>query len=110
MSMVIYGLATCDGCRKARKALESAGHAVVFRDVRAEPLAGEDRRRFLAAFGSALVNQRSTTWRGLEDAERALDADTLLSRYPALMKRPVIEADGALHLGWGKDSQTALGV
>jgi arsenate reductase len=28
--------------------------------------------------------------------------------HPTLMKRPVIDLDGALHLGWGKDVQAKL--
>jgi arsenate reductase-like glutaredoxin family protein len=36
--MILYGIPTCDTCRKARAALEAAGHAVQVRDVRAEPL------------------------------------------------------------------------
>ena len=60
------------------------------------------------AFGEALVNRQSTTWRGLSEAERAQEALTLLAAHPTLMKRPLIDAGGALYLGWGKDTQHAL--
>ena len=36
--MILYGISTCDSCKKALKALAAAGHAVEFRDVRANPL------------------------------------------------------------------------
>ncbi|MEJ6391419.1 arsenate reductase family protein [Gymnodinialimonas ulvae] len=105
--MRIYGLKACDTCRKAVKALNGA----VFVDVRAEPLERAQIARFLDAFAAALVNTRSTTWRGLSQDERAEAHADLLVRYPALMKRPVIEDDaGVLHLGWSKDVQAALGV
>ncbi len=105
--MRIYGLKACDTCRAAMKALPGA----VLVDVRAEPLGAADIARFLEAFGEALVNKRSTTWRGLDEAERAGAPEALLSEHPTLMKRPVIEEEGgALHLGWGKDVQAALGV
>ena len=32
--MILYGIPTCDTCKKALKALEAAGHAVQFRDIR----------------------------------------------------------------------------
>ena len=67
--MKLYGIKTCDTCRKALKALPEAE----FVDVRATPLERADLERFLEAFGGALVNTRSTTWRGLSEEERAAD-------------------------------------
>ena len=59
--MKIFGLKTCDTCRKAVRALPDAE----FVDVRAEPL-GRDRLAALhGQLGAALLNTRSTTWRGL---------------------------------------------
>ncbi|PPB80170.1 Spx/MgsR family transcriptional regulator [Albidovulum inexpectatum] len=106
--MILYGVKTCDTCRKAMKALGAAGHDVTFRDVRAEPLGPEDIDRFLSAFGDRLVNRSSTTWRGLDESERQRPAAELLAKYPTLMKRPLIDAGGTLHLGWTKDVQAAL--
>lgn len=106
MATMIYGLKTCDTCRKAIKALPDAQ----FRDIRAESLTQEERAEFLAAFGDALINRASTTWRGLDDQARLASPDTLLSHYPALMKRPVIRADDMLYLGWKADVQGALGL
>ena len=106
--MRIYGLKACDTCRKAVKALDGAGHEPELVDIRAIPLALEDLTRFLDAFGDALVNRRSTTWRGLDEAARARPAADLLAEHPTLMKRPVIEADGALYLGWDKAVQAKL--
>lgn len=103
--MILYGLKTCDTCRKAKKALEAAGHEITFRDVRADPLDRATLERFMAAFGDALINTRSATWRGLDTAERAGDPIALLLAHPALMKRPVIEGR-ALTLGWDADVQT----
>lgn len=107
--MDLYGLKTCDTCRKALKSLAAAGHAVRFTDVRAEPLDVATRTAFLAEFGDALINTRSTTWRGLSQEERKRAPADLLAAHPALMKRPVIRADdGALFLGWGREVQAAL--
>jgi len=107
--MDLYGIRSCDTCRKAVRALEAAGHAVRFHDVRAEPLARGVLAEFHAAFGAELVNRRSTTWRGLPEAARTADPLTLLGAHPAVMKRPAIRAGGrALYLGWSKSVQAAL--
>jgi arsenate reductase-like glutaredoxin family protein len=106
----VWGLKACDSCRAAVKALAAAGHEVTLVDVRAEPLDAATRARFLDAFDDALVNRRSTTWRGLSDDERARAPEALLADHPALMKRPVIEAGGALHLGWDAGVKAALGL
>lgn len=106
--MIIYGLKTCDSCRAAIKALTAHGHDVRFVDVRATPLVSGDLDRFLAAFGDDLVNRRSTTWRGLSDDDRTTAPQALLVAHPALMKRPVIDHDGALYLGWTAAVKSAL--
>ncbi|MEZ5884778.1 MAG: glutaredoxin domain-containing protein [Paracoccaceae bacterium] len=107
--MILYGIPTCDTCRKAKKVLEAAGHAVTLRDVRAAPLSEAEIAEFIAAFGDRLVNRASITWRGLPEAERAEPAPVLLARHPALMKRPVIRG-AALTLGWDKTAQAAQGL
>lgn len=104
MTMVLYGLKNCDTCRKALKSLEGA----TFRDVRADGIPRDVKARALAEFGENLLNRRSTTWRGLSEAERAQPPETLLEAHPTLMKRPLIEAGGRLYLGWNKDVEAAL--
>jgi len=106
--MIVYGLKTCDTCRKAMRALARAGHAPTLRDVRAELLSEAELARLLAAFGDNLLNRRSTTWRGLTQADRARPTAALLCEHPALMKRPVIAAGDRLFLGWGPEVQAAL--
>jgi arsenate reductase len=104
--MKIYGLKACDTCRKALKALNGAELV----DIRATPLSGDMLAQAHQQFGAALVNTRSTTWRGLSDEDRQKDPLELLAEHPALMKRPLVEKDGQLYLGWTKDVQAALGV
>lgn len=103
--MEIYGLKTCDTCRKAIKALPGA----VFVDVRSDGVPDAVMARARAAFGAAVLNTRSTTWRGLSEAERGQDAGVLLAAHPALMKRPLIVDGDDIYLGWTKDVQAALG-
>ncbi|MCU9837846.1 MULTISPECIES: arsenate reductase family protein [Ruegeria] len=104
--MLIYGLKNCDTCRKALKALPNARLV----DVRDDGIGKEVLARAWAEFGAALLNTRSTTWRGLDEAERARDPLDLIAGHPALMKRPLIEAGGEFYLGWTPDTRRALGV
>lgn len=105
--MIVYGLKNCDTCRAAVKAL-SDGNDVEFIDVRATPLPRERLAAFLEAFGEALVNRRSATWRSMDETARAAEPLDALASRPALMKRPVIEAGGRLYLGWSSDVRSAL--
>ena len=96
----LYGLKACDTCRKAVKELEAAGKSCEFIDVRATPLDAMTLRGFAEAFGDALVNRRSTTWRSLAVTEREGTVEELISAYPTLMKRPVVVDGAVMTLGW----------
>lgn len=102
--MKIYGLKACDICRKALKALDGAELV----DVRVDGLPEDVLEAAHAQFGAALVNTRSTTWRGLSEAERAGDPVALIKAHPALMKRPLIAQGDRLYLGWSEETRAAL--
>lgn len=106
----IHGLKACDTCRKAVRVLVAAGHDVTLHDVRTDPVPRDVLADWLGRFGPGLVNRASTTWRGLSADDRARDPVDLLADHPALMKRPVIVAGDAVHLGWTAPVQAALGV
>lgn len=104
--MQLYGLKTCDTCRKALKALERA----TLVDVRAEGVPDAVLAQAFDVFAEALLNTRSTTWRGLSEEERAAAPLDLLKAHPALMKRPLIVSGDEMYLGWTADVQAALGT
>jgi arsenate reductase-like glutaredoxin family protein len=104
--MELYGLKTCDTCRKALKILPEA----IFVDVRAQGVPDDVMIRALARFGDDLVNARSTTWRGLTAQDRARPPSELLSDHPALMKRPLIVSGKQMWLGWTSATRAALGI
>lgn len=106
--MILYGIPTCDTCKKALKALQAQGSEVTFRDVRADPLSEAEISEFVTAFGDAIINRQSTTWRGLSDWLKASEPEAQLASQPTLMKRPVIRDGESLHLGWGGDVQAKL--
>lgn len=103
--MRFFGLKSCDTCRKALKSLAEAGHDPIVIDVRADGVSDTDRAQIIAQFGDAAINRASTTWRGLTETSKAADPAILLAEHPTLMKRPVIEHDGAWTIGWKADVQ-----
>ena len=104
--MRLYGLKTCDTCRKALKSLPD----VKFIDVRTQGMPENVLAQAFEYFGKALLNTRSTTWRGLGDEARNRPALELLADHPTLMKRPLIESDGEMYLGWTPETRAGLGV
>lgn len=94
--ITIYGIRACDTCRKALKWFEARGLEHHFHDLRSDGLDTERVENWLkSSFADKLVNRRSTTWRGLDETERASSGDALtalLLQHPTLVKRPVISA------------------
>jgi len=113
MTIDVWGLKTCDTCRKALAWLENEGLVHRFRDVRQEGVPAATMRSWIDELGwASIVNTRSTTWRSLPEAERqAIDADAagrLLLAHPALMKRPLFDLGTRRLLGFGEPQQRAL--
>jgi len=112
MPLAFYGLKSCDSCRAALKDLAAKGVSVDVRDVREDGVPENVLREVLAAHGAdRLINRRSTTWRGLDDADRQMDPVVLIGQHPALMKRPlIIGPDGRSSVGWDAAARAVHGL
>lgn len=112
--IVVYGLKTCDTCRKALKWLMEEGLPHRFHDLRRDGLPEADLRRWMGQAGpDVLVNKRGTTWRGLPPEEQAADltaerAVALALQHPAILKRPVFDLGDAVVVGFKAEQQDAL--
>ncbi len=102
--MILFGLKTCDTCRKARKALVQ----VDFVDVREDGVAKDILDAAYERFGEKLLNTRSTTWRNLPESDRVGTPVELILAHPTLMKRPLITDGDRMWLGWDKAVQAEL--
>jgi Spx/MgsR family transcriptional regulator len=103
----VYGLDTCDTCRKARNWLKRFGLEHAFVDYRAQRIPPETLKAWAAQLGGwdKLVNRASTTWRQLPETRKSPGSDPewtlLLKEHPALVKRPVlVTGDGAVSVGF----------
>jgi Spx/MgsR family transcriptional regulator len=112
--VTLYGIKTCDTCRKALKWLDGEGIAHRFHDMRSDGLSRQTVAGWVAALGwENVLNRRSTTWRELpENARAGLDdkkATVLMLKHPTLIKRPVIETGKELFIGFDEKTRAALG-
>ena len=111
--MKVYGIKSCDTCRKALSWLDQQGLAHRFHDLRADGLDAGRLDAWIDSLGwETMLNRRSTTWRQLPDGEKegitAAKAAKLMVAHPTLIKRPVIETGQAVHVGFTDDVMKAL--
>ena len=109
MTIHVYGIPNCDTVKKARKWLDAHGLDYTFHDYKK---VGADAGKLAAwcdaAGWEALLNKRGTTFRKLDDAEKAdLSRDKaigLMARHPSTIKRPVVEYDGGVLVGFSEEA------
>jgi arsenate reductase len=104
--MILYGISTCDTCKRALKTLTAAGKDVTFRDIRAQPLTDAEIAEIVQEFGSRAINQQSTTYRAFSDFLKASEPEAQIASQPTVMKRPVIKAD-RWYIGWDAATEAA---
>ena len=112
MSVTIYGIKNCTTMKKARGWLDAHGVAYAFHDYNAAGAPPELVARFAAVLGwEKLLNRSGLTFRRLPDADKAdLDearALALMSAHPSLIRRPVLDRDGTLTVGFRPDDYAA---
>jgi Spx/MgsR family transcriptional regulator len=108
----IYGIKACDTMQKARAWLADHAVAYEFHDYKT---AGVDRARlegWVRQVGwEVLLNRAGTTFRKLPDADKAdlteAKAIGLMLAQPSMIKRPVLETDGGLIVGFKPDVYAA---
>jgi arsenate reductase len=109
--LTLYGIKNCDTVKKARRWLEEHGMEYQFHDFRLDGLDKEKIRQWIEQLGwESVVNKRSTTWRNLSAKEQNIDSATqainLLLMKPTLIKRPVVETEKVILIGF-KESEFA---
>ena len=105
MKPKIYGIRNCDTMKKAWTWLDQHGVAYDFHDYKT---AGIDRGRLEAWAGKVgwetLLNRAGTTFRKLPDKDKEglteKKAIALMLGQPSMIKRPVLDIDGKLLVGF----------
>lgn len=112
MTMILYGIPNCDTVKKARVWLDQAGVTYRFHNYKTDGVDAERLRGWVAQLGwEVLLNRAGTTFRKLPEADRAdLDAGkavALMVAHPSAIKRPVLEGDSVLLVGFKPDTWDA---
>lgn len=104
-SVTIFGIPNCDSVKKARAWLDAAGVEHRFHDYKKHGVDVATLNRWADAVGwEPLLNRAGTTFRKLPDADKAdidrAKAIVLMIANPSMIKRPVVENNGALLVGF----------
>ena len=103
--ITVYGIKNCDTIKKARNWLSDNDIEYRFHDFRADGLDAATIELWIAQAGwETVLNRRDTTWRKLDPSiQEATTSDnvaTLLAEHPAMIKRPVLDNDGVITIGF----------
>ena len=103
--ITLVGIKNCDSVKKAKKWLDANNVEYTYHDLRENGLDKTALEAWIKELGwESLLNKRSTTWKGLSDADKADLDETkvtlLLLAYPTLIKRPVLITQGQLLVGF----------
>jgi len=109
----MYGIPNCDTIKKARKWLEANGLDYEFHDYRKQGVPEKNLKKWVKQAGwETLLNRRGTTWRKLpEDVRENIDeasAITVMMNNPSAIKRPVLEKDNILLIGFKQEEYDKL--
>ena len=105
--LTVFGLKSCDTCRKARKFLAENDIDFRFHDVRDDGLDIQMLDRWASRVEwEKLLNRQSLTWRKIPEVDRAginIDrAFALIVEQPTLLKRPILESETLLAVGFSE--------
>jgi arsenate reductase len=103
--IVIYGIRNCDTMKKARAWLDMRGVAYDFHDYKAHGIERSKLEAWSKEVGwETLLNRAGTTFRKLPAKERdgitGKKAVALMLAQASMIKRPVLETDGKLLVGF----------
>lgn len=106
--VTLYGIRNCDTMKKARTWLADQGVEYIFHDYKKSGIDAVSLQRWADQVGwETLLNRRGTSWRKVpEDTRIRIDRDSaiaLMQQTPSMIKRPVLDVDGKIHIGFNAD-------
>jgi len=109
----IYGIKNCDTMKKAFAWLDAHNVAYEFHDYKKLGVSEVELSRWVDEAGwEQVLNRAGTTFRKLPEADQQgltrEKAITLMIANPSMIKRPVLEAGGALEIGFKPERYAAL--
>ena len=108
-TIVVYGIPNCDTISKTLDWFKQYQISIRFHDYKKEGIAKEKLLAWSKLVGwEAILNKRSSTWKNLPAAQQSgittqAAAIQLMREQHSIIKRPVIEWDGQLLVGFNAD-------
>jgi Spx/MgsR family transcriptional regulator len=111
--LTLYGIGSCDTCRRARTWLTAQSYEYNFHDLRDDGIDIQLLERWAERIAwEKLLNTRSLTWRKLPEVDRAdMSKDRALAsmlEHPTLVKRPVLECSEFIAVGFSPQNYKAI--
>ncbi len=110
----VYGINNCDTVKKAIHWLKEHQIEFEFHDYKKRGISPEKLDEWLGQHSfEILVNRAGTTFKKLSDSEKALICDnqsakTLMLEKNAVIKRPIIESDKILLIGFNPEKYASV--
>jgi len=111
--MIIYGISNCDTVKKAKNWLDSHNIDYQFHDFRKDGINKDIINGWLNTVAwDKILNKRSTSWRNLDaSTQQAINATNvvdLLVENPTLIKRPVLDVNDIITVGFNSDTYQGI--
>ena len=112
MATTIYGIKACDTMKKARDWLDGRAVPYSFHDYKTSGVSRPTLERWAGQVGwQVLLNRAGTTFRKLAEADKTglteARAIALMLAQPSMIKRPVLDVDGELIVGFRTEAYAA---
>lgn len=112
--MKIYGIPNCDTVKRARAWLSEHGIGAEFHDYKKQGVPLDVLKKAAGRLGwEALINKKGPSWRKQPDEVKAAvssekAAFEFLAATSSAIKRPLLEVNGAYHLGFSPEQYAKL--
>ena len=105
--LTVFGIKSCDTCRRASKYLKDHNIEFQFHDVRSDGLSIQILERWADRIGwEKILNKQSLTWRKLPEVDKAQISRSralgIMIEQPTLIKRPVLESKDFIAVGFSE--------
>lgn len=113
MTTTLYGIRNCDTMKKAWTWLDERGVAYGFHDYKKQGIERATLEGWIGKVGwEPLLNRAGTTFKKLPEADKqGIDQEkaiALMLAQPSMIKRPVLDVDGKLAVGFKPDAYAAI--
>ena len=111
--ITLYGIPNCDTIKKARSWLDKNKIDYQFHDYKKMGVPEKQLKQWVKQSGwEILLNKRGTTWRKLDETTKQSvnqkSAIKIMLDNPSIIKRPVLDADGKITVGFTESEYKAI--